>query len=382
MLKKHLFFYVLLLSTLLTAQTVSTITEGNFTDALAIDSQGNLYGSDWAGNTVYKYSNTGQVSVFESNFVNPNGIAINGSDEIYICDHTAHTIYKYDHNGNRLETYTNLFITPAGIQRIPNTNDFLVVEYGGGAYASRIKRLAEDGTVTTLITGNGLNGPAGIAFVNDIAYIANFNDRKIFKFENNSLTEIAQLPSEGAPQRNFLGFMTAIDSQLIATHIGGNKLYRIDPATGDVSVYLGSALGNVDGDVNTARLDSPNGIIADGANDRIYISQASLNAGNKNLRVVNGAVLSTLTAELSVEVHVFPNPSKDSLMIRLSGINSADTLKLRIHDSSGREVLKKEVSQVQSEFENRISTKGWAKGIYFLTIQKDHSKLLKKIIIE
>ena len=292
MFKNHISLVFLLISSILLSLSVSTINEGSFTDGLALDSQGNLYCSGYGFNTVYKYGTNGRVSVFKDNIVTPNGIGINAVDEIYICSHQANKILKYNISGNLMETYSN-FMTPSGILNIPNTTDMLVVEYGN-EYTdattitnSKIKKLAADGTITTLHSGLPLNGPAGITFINDIPYIANFNDRKIFKFENGKLSEIAQLPSEGPANRNFLGFLSSIDGQLIATHIGGHKVYKIDPNSGVTSIYIGSTLGSVDGNINIATLDSPNGIIADKTNKIIYISQGSQSISGKNLRIIN-----------------------------------------------------------------------------------------------
>jgi hypothetical protein len=386
MLKKYFLFVSLFISTITIAQTVSTVTEQPFTDALALDSQGNLYCSDWSGQTVYKYSTSGVVTVFKNGFRNPNGIGITATDEIYICDHTDNEIFKYDINGNQTAAYLGLFTTPAGIKNIPNTSDMFGVEYGNVFTAtstnSKIKKLAADGTVTTLYTGLPLNGPAGIAYINDIPYIANFNDRKIFRFENGTLTEIAQLPSEGPANRNFLGFMSAKDNQLIATHIGGHKIYKVDPTSGATSVYAGSSVGNTDGDISTATLDSPNGIIGDEVNDRIYISQGSLTPSNRNLRIINGAVLSTVNIDFpSVEITVYPNPNKDSLNVKLSGLKTNE-IQLSVFDVSGKELFKEKFKNIEENFEEKIQTSGWGKGIYFLKIKSGKKVLTKKIVIE
>ena len=379
MFKNYALFLMLFSSSLMISQTVSTVTQGSFTDALALDSQGNVYGSDWGGNTVYKYSTSGQVSVFKNGFSNPNGIGVNASDEIFICDHTANRIFKYNTNGDQLAVYTGLFVTPAGIKRIPNTTDMLVVEYGGTGYASRIKKLAADGTVTTLFTGTPLNGPAGIAFIGDTPYIANFNDRKIFKFENGSLTEIAQLQSEGPGNLNFLGFLSALDGQLIATHMGGNKIYKIDPSTGTVSVYSGSTAGSADGDIATATFTTPNGIIGDESNSRIYVSDL----GTKNLRIINNAVLSTPSEELmQIAITTYPNPSKDSLKIRISGILHHGKTDITVCNLSGKEVMKKSIEITDSVVEEEMNTSSWETGIYFISIQSDGKSYTKKIVIE
>ena len=219
MFKRTVLLLSLLASSYVFAQTVSTVSEGNFTDGLALDNDGNLYGSDWANHTVYKYATDGSVDTFKTGFSNPNGIAVNAANEIYICDHTADVIFKYDQAGNELDSYSGIE-SPAGIVLEPGTDDFLVVSYN----ENTIHRLAADGTITDLYANSGssadtLNGPAGITFIGNTPYIANFNDRKVFKFENGALTIIAQLDPNGLTW-NFIGFLTAYQGQLFATHIG------------------------------------------------------------------------------------------------------------------------------------------------------------------
>ena len=62
----------------------------------------------------------------------------------------------------------------------------LLVEYNNNV----LKKLSEDGTVTTLFSGFPLNGPSGIAIMNGQIYISNFNDRKVMHYENGSITII------------------------------------------------------------------------------------------------------------------------------------------------------------------------------------------------
>ncbi|WP_299889260.1 T9SS type A sorting domain-containing protein [uncultured Lacinutrix sp.] len=376
MLKTITFLFLQLLITNIYAQTVSTIIEGSFSDGLAIDSQGNIYGSDWNGNTVYKYDTTGNVSIFKNGFSNPNGIAANSLDEIYICDHTANSIYKYDTNANLLASYTAGLITPAGIKRIPNTEDFIIVEYGTFTSSSKIKKLESNGTITTLYDGAPLNGPAGIAFINNIPYIANFNDRKIFKFENNTLTLIAQLSANGPSNSNFLGFLSTIGNQLIATQIGENKIYTINPNNGTITLYAGSIIGDSDGNINDATFSAPNGILGDDINNKIYISDAT----TKNLRIIDNAFLSVDEFENTISnIKLFPNPTADSLHIKI------DTLKekkvsISIIDINGKEVFNKNFYTENSTFNTKINTKNYPSGLYTVLITSNKQRVSKKIL--
>lgn len=364
------------------SQTITTVQSGQFSDGLAIDSQGVVYGSDWSGNTVYKYDTNGTVSVFKNGFSNPNGIAVNSQDEIYICDHTANRIKKYDTSGNLIQEFITGLTTPAGIKNIPNTNDMLIVEYGVWnyttgqvIYSSKIKKLDENGFITTLFDGTPLNGPAGITYIDDELYVANFNDRRIFKFDGGFLTQVAQLPASGASS-NFIGFLTSLQGQLYATQIGGNKIYRIDPSTGQVTIYAGSVAGTADGDISVATFNGPNGILADPVNNRIYVSDSA----TLDLRIIDNASLSIEKFDTpAFYVNLYPNPSKDSLNVKLKQLLS-DNIIISIFDANGKEVYKKEHQTNGGEFNTNINTTKFSNGIYSLNIKSGSKVISKKVV--
>lgn len=376
MFKKKLLLGLILSAQVILGQTVSTITEGNFHDGLAVDSQGNVYGSDFppsATRSVYKYDTDGNVTVFADGFISPNGIGINSQDEIYICDHYGNTVKKYDNNGTLLADYTGQFTTPAGIKPIPNTLDMLVVEYDNNS-GRKIKRLAADGTVTTLYTGAPLNGPAGITFIGEVAYIANFNNRKIFRFENNALTEIAQLPSSSDPSTNFLGFLTSANDMLYATHIGNNSIYSINPTTGEFSVFSGSALGNLDGDISNATFNRPNGIVTDTANNRIYVSDA----GTKNLRIIDNAFLSVKEFKKKDEIVAYIDRVCNCLILKVNSSNNNKTL-VEIVNIEGKVVYN---TTIKSGLVNlKVPLSNWQNSTYIVKVTQGGKTNAKKILI-
>lgn len=261
--------------------SVSTVTEGAFQDGLAQDSKGNVYGSDFRGNTVYKLDASGTVTVFADGLTTPNGIGVNHKDEIYICDNFGNKIFKYSADGDLLESFDA--ITPAGIKRIPGSDDMLFVEYN----TNTINVLKEDGSITKVFEGAPINGPAGIAFDRKgNTYIGNFNDRKIYTYKDGVVTFIAQLPAE-AENANFLGFLTYAKGYLYATQIGEHRIYKINPRkVDDFEVFAGSVLGNADGDISEATFNFPNGILASRDQKTIYVSDA----GTKNLRIITRRV--------------------------------------------------------------------------------------------
>lgn len=352
------------------AQTVSTVLEGDFFDDLAQDQQGNLYGSDYNGNTIYKYDTNGVVSIFKDGFSNPNGIGFNSQNEMYICDHTANTIFKYDTDGTLLETYTGI-LTPSGVKNIPGTDDMIYVEYG----TSRVGKLAPDGSTTILYAGDGINGPAGIAFIDDVLYVSNYNDRKILKLENSTVTTIAQLPAE-ANNNNFLGFIDAKDGYIYATSLGGHKIYKIDPSTGDYFSWAGSTHGSEDGFIWDATFCFPNGILFDNPADRLYISEA----GTDNLRIIDGVSLGLEELFMDVNtVQIAPNPATDYV-----GITSSEQITLQysveIHDALGRLVFEKETNKFPQKLSEKIDISTFSQGAYYVTIISDGRSVTKKVI--
>lgn len=260
---------------------VATVTDGLFHDGLAVDRKGNLYGSDFVGNTVYKMTPSGEVSVFVDGLISPNGIGINTNSEVYVCDNFGNTIYKYSEEGIQLDSIPA--VSPAGIKRIPGTNDMLFVEY----FTNTINRLGADNTITKLYEGAPINGPAGIAFDRKgNTYIGNFNDRKIYKFKDGELSFIAELPAE-ASEANFLGFLTYAKGFLFATQIGEHKIYKINPKKeNEFEVFAGSTLGNADGDISEATFNFPNGILASRDGKTLYVSDA----GTSNLRIIKASI--------------------------------------------------------------------------------------------
>ncbi|WP_378181008.1 SMP-30/gluconolactonase/LRE family protein [Aquimarina sp. SS2-1] len=260
---------------------VETVTDGSFSDGLAIDRKGNLYGSDFYGNTVYKMTPSKEVTVFADSLVSPNGIGINKDGEVFVCDHFGNTIYKYSQEGIQLDSIPA--ISPAGIKRIPGTSDMLFVEYN----TNTINVLSEDNTITKLHEGTPINGPAGIAFDRrGNIYIGNFNDRKIYKYKDGNLSFVAELPAE-APNANFLGFLTYAKGFLFATQLGEHKIYKINPnKENEVEVLAGSVLGNDDGDISEATFNFPNGILASPNGKVLYVSDA----GTRNLRIIESSI--------------------------------------------------------------------------------------------
>jgi sugar lactone lactonase YvrE len=367
-----LIFYGLYIS--LKAQSVSSITNGSFTDGIAIDQQGNLYCSDWGGNRIYKYDTAGTVSVFKAGFSNPNGLCVSDSGYLYVCDHTANTIYKLDLSGSFLDTFPS-FSNPADIKQIPGSNDFLVTEYN----SRRIKRLHANGTVSVFFQGVPLNGPVGITFIDTTVFIGNYNDRRILRFNNGSFQQVVQIPSAGGPFP-YLGFISAMNGKIYATQLSANRIYEIDPINNTTLTYAGTGtFGSSNGPVSSATFSYPNGIYADSISNQIFVSDYS----SKNLRIINNnsVGINEVFHPSDALIKLYPNPSHSSITIELND-PSIQKVSITIYDSKGQTMNKKDLSVKQGKIFVPLTQQNLPPGSYIIQVVNKATIASRTFVVE
>ncbi len=80
---------------------------GQFNDptGIALDTQGNVYVSDYTNGTVQKFSSSGTFIRSLSGFGHPDGLAVDRSGMLYIAEGTFHDIWKYDWQFNYVGGY-------------------------------------------------------------------------------------------------------------------------------------------------------------------------------------------------------------------------------------------------------------------------------------
>ena len=97
--------------------------------------------------------------------------------------------------------------------------------------------------------------------------------------------------------------------------------------------------GMADGAIDVASFSRPNGIVADEANNRIFVSDAT----PKNLRIIDDVVLSTgPKPDPAITFELFPNPVADYFEIQ---VKSEFTGKLQLIGNDGRLIQTLEPTQ-------------------------------------
>lgn len=349
------------------AQTVSTFFSDPsviISDAMVFGPNGNLYGSDFSGDTVYKISPQGDATSFVTGLQNPNGLAFEG-DNLYVAEFSGMRVNKYDIDGNLLESFPTGGFT-SGIIKDVNGPGLIYTNLTN----TSVNELALDGTITEIYQGSPLLDPVGLAFDDDgILYVANFTGRAIHKIEAGVATLVATIPDGDA-----LGFITYARGMLYATNFGGHKIYSINPdGVDDITLYAGSTQGSDDGPIESATFDTTNGIIYDNTNDILYISEFSAEG---NIRQINDAVLTVSSFEKDVTLNIFPNPTFEKVVIEL-GVNNI--YGVTVFDMIGKKIIDK---KLEPTHQTTLNTNNLANGMYLLKIETENGATITKKLLK
>lgn len=361
--KRTVLIFGLLIQTItLISQEVSTFFNDpikKVDDDMALDYQGNLYGSHFMGSNVYKITPDGEATIFASGFNTPNGLAFDSQNNLYVCDLSGSKIYKLSISGEFLDTI--VVSTPSGIVKSFDSDTMLFTQYSG----NKLSKLAPDGTIILLASGSPMNGSVGLTY-DDLGqlYVANYNNRKIYNYNEGIFTYVATVPG---PANGALGFIAFAQGTLWGTSFNAHKIYKVYQNYVDsVMLYTGSTSGSVDGPIDIAQFSTPNGIISSATGDSLYISDF----GTKRIRIISlNATTGISENEISIQnISVFPNPSNDWIQISYHGV--AD--KIEVFDTSGNLVI--------SAYEDRFSISKLPAGVYIVRLYQDKEYFTSRFV--
>jgi len=356
------------------SQTVTTFTDGTPDDGIAVDNLGNIYCAHYLGDTVFKFTPTGEMTSFITGLNTPNGLAFNSSQELYVCDGQGQMIYKYDINGNQLASYP-ITGNPSGIIKSFEDDSMIFTIHTNNS----IHKLAPDGTITDISLAPELNTPVGLAMdENGTIYVGNYSNRKIYRvLQSGTVEYIAQLPTDGGALPN-LGFITYGQGKIWGTTMGSDKIYYVNPnGVDDYTLFAGSTQGSDDGDISTATFNTPNGIYFNEADGTIYITDF----GTKNLRIISGVLSISDPIVKKNEIQLFPNPVSDILNIKTE-LSTASIYSMTIYDLLGRIKYSSEEHPVTNLLLNSIDVSSFENGTYFMKLDSEGKTATERFIKE
>jgi sugar lactone lactonase YvrE len=374
--KPSLLFLLIAASYYLIAQNVTTLIgpDIGINDALVFDSHGNLYGSDHEGLNVYKYSPEGDLSVFATFSHHPNGMVMDGEDNLYVSTPPGNKIFKIAPEGT-ITQYGPDIPNPNGIIFEYDSDTMIVTSYPNNT----VGKLAPDGVFTPWLSNNGLNGPLGLSYDQDhVLYVANFNDGKIFRVENDQLVYFATIPGGYVGIDYFsTGYIQWSGDYLYATGFGVNKIFRVN-MQGLVEDFAGSGIAGLqDGAASTARFYYPNGICASKTGDSLFISDYETHAV-RIISDINTDVHST--KQPGFQFKCFPNPVFYKAYIRLEVPREMETY-YQLVDMKGLFVAQGKWHLASGENQREISTSFLPSGTYTLTVSSKNEHVSQPIIV-
>lgn len=359
---------------LLAAQNVSTLTTSAapIDDDIIFDQKGNLYGSNYGGSAVFKRTPAGVESKFTDGLDSPNGLAFQTDGTLIVADNTGNKIYKVFPDGSK-QVWVSSLLGPSGLIRAFDSDTILVTTYP----SQDIWKLAPDGSLRLFLRDPQLKGPVGMCYdEQNNLYIANFTDRKIFKYGPDRQLRFLTQP----PLGQNIGFITYAKGFIYATAMNAHRIYKID-LDGNYTVWLGSTPGSTNGGPNVAKFNQPNGIRASFTGDTLYISEF----GGKRVRMVTNLNGTTPDQEALMpdwNLSVSNNPMAQMAAVRFE-LPASTTLSLGLYDAQGRlvQALLTETRLAVGQHRYELPYNGLTKGIYFLHLQATDGRLVVKKIL-
>jgi len=358
------------------SQTVSTLIgpDMGINDAILFDSQGNLFGSDHEGYDVFKYTPSGELITLATFAHHPNGMAIDSDDNIYVSTPPGNKIFRIEPDGT-IEQYGPDVPNPNGIIFEFDSDTLIVTSYA----FNTLSKLAPDGNLSVWIDDDQLDGPLGLTYDdNNVLYVSNFNDGKIFKVVGNDLEYFATIPGDYVGSSYFsTGYILWLDGFVYATGFAKNKIYRVDQE-GTVEDFAGSGIpGLLDGGALNARFFYPNGITKSMYGDTLFISDYETHA----VRIITDFTTAIDHDIRGVKENIekcYPNPANTFLNFPVP--ENAEYAK--IVDVYGRDIMEKQFTSTIKNEEYTFDTSLIPIGCYFLTIVTIDKIICHKIMIE
>jgi sugar lactone lactonase YvrE/uncharacterized protein YjdB len=244
---------------------------------LAFDSSGNLYCSNYAGNSITKITPQGGTSTFINSGLNrPAGLAFDSSGNLYCANFLGNSITRITPQGETSTFINSGLSVPVGLAFDSSGN-----LYCANSNGNSITKITPQGGTSTFIN-SGLNRPFGLAFDSSGNLYCSNNF-------GNSITRITPQGGTSTFINSGLNYPhgLAFDSygDLYCANYSGNSITKITPQ-GGTSTFINSGLN--------------------GPNDLAFDSSGNLYCANNN----GNSITKILLSRMNPNLRIFSIPTK------------------------------------------------------------------------
>ncbi|WP_298426580.1 hypothetical protein [uncultured Kordia sp.] len=255
---------------------VSTYVSLFAADGLAIDSNGNLFASNYGDSKVYKIDTNQSVSLFAQNQHGAAGMVFNDEGKLYLARYNVSDIVEISGQGAVIQTIADNVLGTIALAFDSDGN-----LYTNNNVNSAVTKIDPNGTKATISHSIYNNSSVTLDADNNI-YVSDYASGKIIKIDaiSGAKSTFVNLPINGG-----IGFIIYSNGYFYTTAITDNVIYKIN-MQGVAEIIAGKKgiAGGVDGNGDVATFNTPNGIVASADGNTLYVAQG----GSGSIRMITG----------------------------------------------------------------------------------------------
>ncbi|MEP0265995.1 T9SS type A sorting domain-containing protein [Dokdonia sp.] len=357
------------------SQEVTTLAsiESNYGDGMIITPEGDILVSGGFNKTnILKITLEGEVTEHVTGLLGPVGMGFDSDGNLYVSNYTGNTISKVTPEGTITEFASDLD-GPAGL--IVTENDEILVTLFGANFSgtgSTVLKFDLEGNSEIYASGNGILDAIGITVdENQDLFITNFVGGNVIKVDTaQNIETIATVAGAQINQIVYSNEYVYIPSPNL------RMIYRVNTGDGSVEHFAGSGgSSTTDGELLEAEFNFPNSCTVNEAGDTLYVLDGQVGL----IRAIDLETLGLNDSENTIGVKLFSNPQNDSITIQATLIN-AQKYTVSVYDTAGQLVKTAEGSIQNGNLQSILSTSTWSKGVYVVKIKIGETVVNRKFV--
>lgn len=367
----------------LSAQYVSTIATipTNFGDGMIVSPDGDvLVSGGWNKDNILKITTEGVVSDYVTGLPGPVGMGFDSEGNLYVSNYSGNSISKVTPEGVVSEFASELD-GPAGL--IVSDGDEIFVTLYGANFSGNGKTVLKfdlDGNSEIYAFGSGIKDAIGITMdENQLMYVTNFAGGDVFTVDSNQIiTNFSMVAGASINQIVYADNYVYIPSPNL------RKIFRVNTTDGIAEHYAGTG-GNqiVDGELLEAQFNKPNSCAISQTGDTLYILDGALG----KIRMIDMSQITGTNSNkekpnnFNLEQN-YPNPFSLTTSINFT-LNEEEFVTLTVYNLQGI-LIEQIISTTLSSGNHSVlySAKNIPKGFYFYQLAASRFVETKKMLLK